>query len=277
MKMILLTSMETDARRWRVGRSCRGVCFFLAICSVSFLCRVDGVRAQTENEPTLQGRVVFSDGTFVSGARVEAVAKCSGVGFVQVTTTSADGSFSFPLFHHKMLEPNQSETDCKQYQFRASKKEDYWLPSDENVFSGLTPVIPVVDLPLKLPLQPVQIVLRTRGGKVSIRVWDVATDRFVRAGFTIDRKPVEGKAFGAILSRTGDDGAPATELLPAGQYTVKVESYPCGTNEYSTAVGPSSSFSVDAANNFDETIRIDVRNIKPLSLYHGQRREKCKP
>ena len=233
--------------------------------------------AQAGYEPLLRGRVIFSDGMFAPGAKVEAIAKCGGIGLVKFATTAKDGSFSFPIFHREMLDPSQSEADCTQYLFRASKVEDYWLPSDENIFSGLTPTITSVEFPLKFPLQPVQIVLRTRGGKVRFRVWDSATDRFVRANLEIDRKPVEGKRFGSILTRTGDDGSAATELLPAGQYTLQVESYPCGTGEYWTAIGPVSSFNVQTADNLDETIRIDVRNIKPLSGDDGHRRGNCKP
>jgi hypothetical protein len=275
--MTLLASLIADERRLRSIRFCRCICFFLVICSFLFLCCVDRLRAQNESEPLLRGSVVFSDGMFVPGARVEAIAQCGGVGFVQFTTTAEDGSFSFPVFHRKMLEPNESEADCKEYEFRASKKEDYWLPSDENVFSGLEPIIPILDLPLKLPVQPVRIVLRTRGGKVRFRIWDIATDRFVGATLTVDREPVEAKTFGSIMFKTSDDGTAATELLPAGRYSVEVNSYPCGANEYWTAVGPVSSFGVQAADNVDETIRIDVRNIKPLPGVHGRRRENCRP
>jgi hypothetical protein len=259
--------------------SARCICVYLlsTVSCFLFSYRDAGLKAQTESEPLLRGRVVFSDGMFVRGARVEATAKCGGIGLVQVTTTAEDGSFSFPLFHRKVLEPNESEADCKQYEFRASKKEDYWLPSDENVFSGLTPRITSIDFPLKFPLQQVQIVLRTRGGKVRFRIWDIATDRFVGATLTVDREPVEGKTFGSIMFKTSDDGTAATELLPAGRYSAQVNSYPCGTTEYWTAVGPVNSFTVETADNLDETVRIDVRNIKPLSGENGRRRKQCKP
>ncbi len=254
-------------------------CVYLlsAVCCFLFLCHDAGPSAQTDSEPVLRGRVVFSDGMFVPGAKVEATAKCEGFDLNQTTTTAEDGSFSFPVLPRTMLDPGDSEADCKQYRFRASKREDYWLPSDENVFSGVSPTAPTVDLPLKFPLEPVQIVLKVRGGKVSFRVWDVATDRFVRAHLAVNRKPVQGKEFGSMLIKTGNDGSPDTLLLPSGQYSAEVESYPCGTSEYWTAVGPVSPFTVQAADNLDETIRIDVRTIKPLSGDHGRRREKCKP
>lgn len=248
-----------------------------AFCCFFILCHDARPSAQTDGEPLLRGRVVFSDGMFVPGAKVEATANCEGFNINQTTTTAEDGSFSFPVLPRKMLDPDEREADCKQYRFRASKREDYWLPSDENVFSGVPPIVPTVDLPLKFPLEPIQIVLKVRGGKVSFRVWDVATDRFVGAYLAVNRKPVEGKEFGSMLIRTGDDGSPDTLLLPSGEYSAEVESYPCGANEYWTTVGPVSSFTVQAADNLDETIRIDVRNIRPSPSYDGHRRQNCKP
>jgi hypothetical protein len=227
---------------------------------------------QSDVAQALRGKVIFSDGTPASGAKVEAVAKCDGLGLVQFTTTAKDGSFSFPLFHRN----EYGDADCKKYEFRASKTGDYWLPSDENVFSGLSPSVPTVDIPIGIDSQPIQVVLNIRGGEVSIRVWDVATSRFVRAGFELERKPVEGKKFGSMMSVTGEDGSAVDELLPPGEYTVEVQSYPCHTEEYSTAVGPIESFVVEQGKQLDEIVKIDVRNIKPLSGPSFRRRGKCK-
>lgn len=249
----------------------------MAVCLFLFGFRNAGSKSQIENDPLLSGKVIFADGSPVYGATVDVLAKCNGVNFSRHTITAGDGSFSLPLFHLKMLEPNQSEADCKQYQFRASMKEDYWLPSDDNVFTGGVPTISTVNLPLELPLAPVQIVLSVRGGKVGFRVWDVATSRFVHAEIYVSRKPVQGKKFGSIEWKTRDDGEFDVQLLPPGDYSVEVQSYPCGTEEYFTASGPVNSFIVQPQTFLEEKISIDVRNIKPLPGDHGHQRENCKP
>jgi hypothetical protein len=234
-------------------------------------------QSETENEQILRGKVILADGSPVFGAAVDAIAKCDGISFSRYIITAEDGSFSFPLFHRKMLGPDQSETDCKQYQFRASMKEDYWLSSDDNIFTGGVPTIPTVDLPLQLPLVPVQIVLSVRGGKVGFRVWDIATNRFVHAEIYLSRKPIEGKKFGSVQWKTRDDGEFDVQLLPPGDYSVEVQSYPCGTDEYWTASGPVNTFIVQPQTFLEEKISIDIRNIKPLPGDHGRRRENCKP
>jgi hypothetical protein len=254
-------------------------CFYVlsALCSLIWLYRISAVKAQTDGEPLLRGRVVFADGMFAPGAKVEAILRCDGFGIVKNTTTADDGSFSFHTFSQAEIAPSDI-ADCKQYQFRASKREDYWLPSDgDAAFTSEHPALPAIGVPFRLPLEPVQIVLKFRGGKVRFRVWDIATDRFIGATLELDRKPVEGKKFGSMLFRISDDGTAAAELLPAGRYSVRVQSYPCGAEEYWTAIGPTSSFAVEAADNVDETIRIDVRTIEPLSGEHGRRRKNCKP
>jgi hypothetical protein len=93
----------------------------------------------------------------------------------------------------------------------------------------------------------------------------------------LDRKAVEGKKFGSMLLATGKDGSADNQLLPPGEYTVEVMSYPCRTDEYWTAGGPASSFSVEPGTHQEEMIRIDVRNIKPSPAYDGHRRTNCKP
>jgi hypothetical protein len=203
---------------------------------------------------------------------------CDSMNLVQSTTTTEDGSFSFPLFHRTMLNGAYSDANCKQYKFRASKVEDFWLITDENIFSGVTPIVPTICIPVPLNTQPIQIVLSVRGGEVSYRVWDIATNRFVSAFLYLQHKPVEGKSFGSAEWKTKGDGSPDTELLPAGEYTVEVESYPCHTDEYWAVKGPVQSFVVKPATHLDEVIEIDVRNIKPLPRFGGRRRlENCKP
>jgi hypothetical protein len=157
-----------------------------------------------------------------------------------------------------------SETGCKQYRFSASKPKDFWLPSDQSVFAGVAPTIPTVDVPISLPLQPVQIVLPIRGGEVGFRVWEVSTGHFVHVEFDLSRKPVEGKQLGSIMTATGEDGSATTELLPPGEYAVTVSSYPFRKDAYCPVLAPITSFVVVAGAHLEETIPIDVRTIKPL-------------
>lgn len=215
---------------------------------------------QTESAKQLHGKVVFPDGTPAAEATVRATTVCNDdpsydvhISHSQERTTAEDGTFSFPVF----------DPDCNRYRFTANKQADYWLPSDISVFTGVPPIVSIIEFSSSAPSQPVHIVLGIRGGKLEIRVWDVATNRFIRAGLYIDRKPVAGKHFGSVQTETGTDGSAITELVPPGEYTVTVMSYLCGKDEYWTSNGPVSSFVVGSGTLLKETIRIDVRNIKP--------------
>lgn len=263
------------------GLTAKPIGFFtpllLVVCCIPFFGQGGTSGTQAMNEQSFHGVVVFADGKPASDAKVRAFAKCDGITLTQDTTTAADGSFSFPVFHRMASNPTYSDSDCNQYRFRASKKEEFWLASDDNIFTGATPTIPTIDLPFKLPLQPVQIILSIRGGKVNFRVWDVATGKFVQSELYLERKPVEHKKFGSVEWKTSGDDSSDVKLLPPGQYTVSVQSFPCGASEYWTVTGPSRSFVVEPASQLEETITIDVRNIKPLPTYDGHRRTNCKP
>jgi len=189
---------------------------------------------------------------------------CNGVAASQDTMTAEDGSFSFPLFHRSI--PGGNDSACTQYRFSAGKREDFWLPSDSPVFTGMAPLVTTVNLPVSLPLQPVQIVLRVRGGEVSFQVWEVSTGRFVRAALDLERKPAAEKQFGSMLLDTGKDGSADTQLLPPGQYTVKVSAYPVSENGYCfVRESAGSSFVVKPGTHLQKTITIDARELKQYS------------
>jgi hypothetical protein len=243
------------------------VCAYLALCLLILCLRPAAIGAQTEKAQPLRGRVVFSDGTPAAQATVRAMTICNDdpsydvhISHSFVETTAEDGTFFFPA-----LDP-----ECNRYRVSASKPSDYWLASDDPVFTGTPPVAPIINLSSSAPTQPTQIVLNVQGGEVSFRVWDVATGRFVHAGFDINRKPVEGKKFGSIMTATGEDGSATTELLPPGEYTVAVSSYPFRKDAYCPVLAPFMSFVAVVGTRLEETIKIDSRTIKPLS-------RNCKP
>ena len=247
----------------------------LAIGLVALLWQVVILRAQTRGTPPLRGTVVLPDGRPAVGATVVAKAACQNplggvvsMGFVKKTVTAGDGTFSFWPF----------DPDCNRYSFSASKQEDYWLPSDQRLFTDVEPSIPAMDLASLSAVKPIRITLGARGGRIAIRVWDIATARFVHAGLELSRKPVAGKSFqGPELTSTGKDGAALVELFPLGEYEVQVRTYPCGKNEYwASNPRPVSSFAVESAIQLEKTIRIDVRNIKPEAS-GGRPQSNCKP
>lgn len=229
--------------------------------------------AKAQGAQRLRGRVTLLDGTPVAEATVRASAICnernSGdvhIVRTQETRTEKDGTFSFPVF----------DPDCNRYSFRASKLEDYWLPSDEAVFSDTPPSAPAVNLSATTPAQAVQIVLRVRGGKVAFRVWDLATGRFVNASLELRRKS-HGNKYGSILLATGMDGSAATLLVPPGEYTAQLESYPCGNDQYFTLEGPVRSFFVKPGIQMEETIRMNSSNLNSELLFGRRRPQSCSP
>ncbi len=235
--------------------------YLLAPWSFLLLWQIATLGAQIESAQPLRGRVVFSDGTPAAQATVTATTICNDdpsydvhISHSEVKTTAADGTFSFSVF----------DPPCNRYRFSASKPADYWLASDDSLFTGTPPVIPIIDLSSSAPSQSVQFVLNMRGGEVSLRVWDVATERFVHAEFSLNRKPIEGKQFGSIMTATGDDGLANTKLLPPGEYTVTVSAYPFRKGTYCPVLAPVTSFVVVAGTHLEETIKIDARTIKPL-------------
>jgi hypothetical protein len=246
----------------------------VGLCFALLLFPSTAIKAQTPSAQELRGEVVSPDGTPVAGATVVATSICeqrfqgdTKARPSKEKTTAQDGTFSFPVF----------EPDCNRYSFSASKKADYWLPSDEDSSTGETPAAPVVVVSDRSATQPIRIVLRVRGGEVSFQVWDIATGRLVRAELGIVRKPVGGKKFGSISIATGKDGSPASRLLAPGEYAVTVRSYPCREKEYWTARGPVHSFMVGPGTHLEETISIDVRNIRPLPVFDGRQVENCNP
>ena len=76
---------------------------------------------------------------------------------------------------------------------------------------------------------------------------------------------------------TGEDGSADTKMLPPGEYTVKVKTYPFHRKSYCQVHEPVTSFIVESGTHMEETITIDARTIKPLVKYDRRELENCKP
>ena len=206
------------------------------------------------------------------GAAVSAVTECkkdTHFRYVQEVKTAADGSFYMP--------PSRT-SGCSRMRLSASKVEDFWLKTGHDVFyEGDNGTTPLVDVPWAGSPTKVEIMLGSRGGLVSFRVWDTATNRFIYAGLHLTRRPVPSKGFGSMEIATGHDGSPDTLLLPAGRYEVFVQHYSCGEADYFAASTPRETFTVEAGKKLAKDISVDIRRIKPKSSYANPGAEPCKP
>jgi uncharacterized protein YigE (DUF2233 family) len=216
----------------------------------------------------INGVVRLPDGAPLEGATVIAKTDCKEVGFsfVNEVKTSADGSFYVPPF---------ATGNCNRIRLFAKKTEDLWLVTGHDPLSGEdNGSTPAVVIPSSTSAE---ITMGSRGGSVSFRVRDRATDRFIWAELYIKRMPVPGKKFASVQIATGRDGSPNTLLLPAGDYEVAVEQYSCGTVDYFAMNRPRQRFAVQAGQVTTKDISVDVRLIKPAKSYANPQASPCKP
>jgi len=216
----------------------------------------------------INGVVRLPDGTPLEGATVTARTVCeeTGLSFVQEVRTSADGSFYVPPF---------ATGTCNRIRLLAKKTEDLWLETGHDVLSGEdNGTAPVIVIPSSASTE---ITMGSRGGSLSFRVRDKATDRFIWAELYIQRVPVPGKKFGSVQIATGRDGSPDTLLLPAGDYEVAVEQYSCGGVDYFSVNPPRERFAVQVGQVTAKDISVDVRLIKSAHSYANPQARPCKP
>lgn len=235
---------------------CFAVSWFVTFLSLASA--LVAAKPQSRDDRKINGQVVLADGTPVAGATVAAIQDCFHFGDsyeTRNTISAADGTFSLPAY----------EARCSRYRLVASKEGDFWLPTDDLMHSQFGPMPTqrvVVDISSVPPSKPV-IVLNARGGKVAVRVRDVATGRFVFADLVYE-KPDQDKVLGASMP-TELDGSATVHLLPPGEYTVEVFTFTCGDSHeewYATADGPKISVVVRPGIERDEVIEIDSRKIK---------------
>jgi hypothetical protein len=215
----------------------------------------------------ISGHVLYPDGSPSEGAKVIARTECVGMPFVlvQEVRTAPDGSFHFAGFQG---------ADCNQVRLHAEKAEDLWLRTGKNAFyNGDNGTTPLVASTSAGPPAVSDIVLGIQGGSVDIRVWDKATDQFIKAGLHVERKPQRGAAYGSMDTATGDDGSGHKLLLPPGEYLIYVNRFPCRGAEFFAANGPYESFVVKSGQRMAKDISVDVRRIKPVPSFanpHGR-------
>jgi hypothetical protein len=231
--------------------------WFVALLGLASFCFA--ANPQSLDDRKINGQVIVADGTPVAGATVQATQDCFHGGDAietRKTISAADGTFSLPAY----------DTRCSHYRLLASKEEDFWLPTDDLMNSQFGPTPSqriVVDISSVTPSRPVIVVLNARGGKVAIRVRDVATGRFVFADLVYE-KPDQDKVLGASMP-TGLDGSATVHLLPPGEYTVEVFSFSCGDSHqewHVTADGPKIFVLVRSGIELNQVIEIDSRKIK---------------
>jgi hypothetical protein len=232
------------------------------------------VNGQVTSRPLpggIHGVVRLPDGAPLQGAIVTAKTDCKEVGevslvFVQEAKTAADGSFYVPPF---------ATGGCNRIRLVAKKTEDLWLETGRDIFyvedNGSAPVVIIPSS------TSTEIKMGSRGGSVSFRVRDKATDRFIWAGLYIKRMPLMGKTFGSVQIATGRDGAADTLLLPEGDYEVALEEYSCRTANYFALNPPWERFAVKAGQVMAKDISVDVRLIKAAKSYANPQGRRCKP
>lgn len=227
--------------------------------------------AVSQTGVSMQGRVVYQDGSTAAGAQVVVESACAdrNVYLVHETLTGPDGSFSLKSY----------DPDCNRYKFSASHREAFWLPTGDNIFyvvpNGTTPLIELK--PGQAPA-PVLIRLEQQGGEVELNAFDEATQSYIYAGLGLRRERVGKKSFvGRMSLATGDDGSAHTLFLPPGKYVVKVDRYLCHGKEYFSAKPPTFRFTVEAGMRHALTLRVNVAELLAKSSYDNPKAERCAP
>lgn len=216
----------------------------------------------------ISGVVRLPDGAPLQGATVTAKTDCSemGVNFVQEVKTLADGSFYVPPF---------ATGDCNRIRLFAKKTEDLWLETGHDVFYGEdNGNAPVVVIPSSTTTE---VTMGSRGGSVSFRVRDKATNRFIWAELYIKRMPVPGKKFGSVQIATDGMALPILCCYRPVTTRLRVEQYSCGAVDYFAFNPPRERFAVQAGQVTVKDISVDVRLIKPAKSYANPQARPCKP
>ena len=216
----------------------------------------------------VSGVVRYPDGSPSPHAEVWARTECNDdlVTRSKTVKTASDGSFYLPPF---------LSSHCNRVLLTAEKREDFWLRTGREIFyesdNGTTPEI---DVPRKGKPIKTEIRLGRQGGFVSVRVRDVASDRFIWAELRIERVPPAPAADFNFRQINADSSA---DLLPAAQYEIFLESYSCHGKNYFTDGVPLELFTVEAGKKVTKDLSVDVRAIKPVRSAANPDGKPCEP
>lgn len=217
----------------------------------------------------VSGVVKYPDGGLVAGAKVTAVTVCEGelIHRVQEVTTSDDGIFHIGRF---------LGSECMR--LRLSAQKDFWLPTGQNIIYGRQiGTTPIVELSQTDSPPQTEIQLGEQGGRIHIRVWDTATQRFIYVRLDVRRLPVPGAKFESMSIATGRDGSAHTLLLPSGTYEFSVRAFACRDQDYIAADLVRDTVKIEAAQTTTKDMSIDVRRIKAIKSYNNPSGSLCVP
>jgi hypothetical protein len=214
----------------------------------------------------ISGHVRYPDGRPTEGAKVTAVTECEGpFRLYREATTASDGSYHIPYFSQ----------ECSKIRLHAEKTDTLWLRTgiDQDFYreNGSAPL--VESSPTGAPAAA-ELVLGMQGGLLTLRVADRATHQFIWAELAVKR--AAGRRGWVVEDTTGRDGAPASFLLPPGQFLVGVTQFQCGTAQFFVAYPTYEPVVVGAGQRIAKDIVVDVRRIKPAPSYANPSGSRCK-
>ena len=250
------------------------------IVGLSLILIVVGLAAAQQNvshKGGVSGAVRYPDGSPSFGATVTASTNCPATAtadppgtavhltHVKWVKTGSDGSFYVPPF---------LSSHCNRILLRAEKPEDFWLRTGRELFyeseNGTTPE---VDAPRTGKPILTEIKLGEQGGRLSVHVRDITSDRLIWAWLRLEREPAPKADFNSMHI---DTNYPAV-LLPVAEYKIFLESYSCHGKNYFADGVPLESLTVEAAQKVTKEFSIDVRTIKPIPSSQNPKGQPCEP
>jgi len=179
-----------------------------------------------------------------------------------------DGSFSIESF----------DPDCNRIRFTASKAEEFWLKTGDDVFYAQPlGTAPGVELRQGVPPSPITIVLGELGGRIEFRVWDEAIQSLIPAGLEITRKPVGNKVLTALYTAIKNPADSLSRLLPVGLYEVRLNYFDCRGKTYFPRDFPGQPFEIVAEKVERFQLKVNTAELETRSSYANPRAEKCRP
>jgi hypothetical protein len=206
----------------------------------------------------MRGCVFYPDGTPVSEAKVTIKSAC-GSRHISVTKTSDSQGF----FDISKVDPN-----CPKVVIFASKEGDYWLETcDDSVLHGRCSflgalekngIVPIVNFD-EISKEPIHVYLGEQGGRIRVKVLDLATGKYLRAYVQIEYPPTGFTVFGY-----SDPYASAFEhLLPSGSYIATAHQFQYKGVGYRIPKSKKLTFIVKQHQDKEVILHVDTRKTYP--------------